>query len=241
MAPALDVSMTEGESSGGGEEGSEGEEEAPYACPECPAKSYANPDSLRKHAKAVHDMVLAYCRECRLAFKTAKAKDAHMAKAHGEVKPAAAVLPAAPAAKPQEQPQPSSRKRKLSSEVDDQEAGDGGEYLCPKCPRRYGLQASLRKHCFRQHNHLVIKICRSCPQVFKNQRAYEVHTKKCGNQPPSPTTPTADPSPAAAAVQPVRIPFTKQASIKSFITPLGGGGVAKSPKLNGFHTKQERD
>ena len=65
------------------EEGSKAEGAAgTYACPECGKGPYANPDSLRKHAKTVHEMVLAYCRDCCLAFKTFKAKDAHVAKAH---------------------------------------------------------------------------------------------------------------------------------------------------------------
>ena len=53
-----------------------------YICPEC-SKTYANPDSLRKHAKVMHDLVFYYCRECKLAFRDVESKDAHAEAAHG--------------------------------------------------------------------------------------------------------------------------------------------------------------
>ena len=195
-----------------------------YACPECD-KHYANPDSMRKHAKSAHDKVLAYCRHCRLAFKTDKAKDRHVTKVHDggrtvDNSVAAVVSP----------PKDNSRKRKLSDEpppapqASSAESQEEGVFACPKCPRLYSLQASLRKHCFRQHNHLAIKICRTCPRVFTKRKPFESHSKKCSDTPKtvaSELLPPPPPSPpAVTTVKPVRIPFTKQASIKSFITPL---------------------
>lgn len=123
-------------------------------------------------------------------------------------------------------------------------------YSCPvpKCDKEYNVSASLRKHCFRTHDGLAIQICKSCPMTFKKMAQWEKHAKKCQGAPlqsPNVSSPLSTHSPvvrspraqictplkqstpkqsnSSAESTPVRIPISKQASIKSFITPLPNG------------------
>jgi len=132
-------------------------------------------------------------------------------------------------------------------------------YSCPvpKCDKEYNVSASLRKHCFRTHDGLAIQICKSCPMTFKKMAQWEKHAKTCQGvplQPPNVSSAFSTHSPvvrspraqmctplkqstpkqsnSSAESTPVRIPISKQASIKSFITPpLSNGSPPCRPSL----------
>jgi uncharacterized C2H2 Zn-finger protein len=145
-----------------------------FRCPRC-EKFYHHPDSIRKHCRKVHKILVLNCRHCFIVFLTPEEKTKHINDVHGTM-----VSPSSsPEKSSTENHRPSITDVATSPDVHNRSFPQNSSfYQCPKCVRTYSIAKSLRKHCRIAHSQLSICFCKLCTVVFTSTRDKEEHVSK---------------------------------------------------------------
>lgn len=167
-----------------------------FQCPLC-EKFYHHPDSIRKHCRLIHNLLVINCRHCFIVFLNAEDKARHVALHHpikspsgspttsaqpSPVKPTTMVMPpkistvqhSYPGGEPLQRSNPTIG-RVWSLNVASDASSDESLYQCPRCERNYAILKSLRKHCRLVHDQLSVCACRFCKAIFTSQDSKEQH------------------------------------------------------------------
>ena len=149
-----------------------------FRCPRCD-KFYHHPDSIRKHCRKVHKILVLNCRHCFIVFLTTEEKTKHINDVHGTTSSSSS-----PSSSPEKSTENQRflvtdvRTVKSVDEYDQISSEKSSFYQCPKCVRTYTIAKSLRKHCRFAHGQLSICFCTLCSVVFTSTTDKEDHISK---------------------------------------------------------------
>lgn len=195
-----------------------------YHCPRCP-KTYNVTDSLRKHAKSVHNLTVLFCRDCVMTFTDGTLKAKHMTDVHG---------------KDSSNITSSSQERSINVRPIIKKED---MFQCPKCSRSYNIAKSLRKHCRKNHDKLSICFCRACTKVFtsvaKRDRHQEIeHPDTTTSSPEFMTNGEHEPAAKKSLLhaKPLAAAAAKPLIQQRFVTLPGSRTVAMSATNNVMKT-----
>ncbi|TRY77973.1 hypothetical protein TCAL_06914 [Tigriopus californicus] len=164
-----------------------------YECFWCD-KKYDLGDSLRRHAKKIHDQFVSVCKFCPISYTDVEVRDAHMLESHHYK--VGGIQPPTPSVPIQTSPPPH-LEIKLGPEANqcsnwncnltfpfrfDLEAHikEFHPIPCPLCPdRRYRQRRTLLKHCRDVHKDLRVYFCDHCDETFCSEKQSLVHADNC--------------------------------------------------------------